>query len=108
MAAAENGGTNGGLPELRSGSTSSAGGTSVQQRASALPVMLALDDGLVAAVVRVLRQRRPDGGLEPELALQSLQLITSIVVAKASARQLLRCPNVTTELSTTHESIVLP
>ena len=62
-----------------------------QLRSPNLPLMLALDDGLVAAVVVTLRRRAPDGGVEPDLALPALHLLSCIVTAKASARQLLRC-----------------
>ena len=59
-------------------------------RTPTLPMMLALDDGLVAAVVMILRRRTPDGVAEPNLALPALQLISTIVTAKAAARQLIR------------------
>lgn len=59
-------------------------------RTPTLPMMLALDDGLVAAVVMILRRRTPDGAAEPDLALPALQLISTIVTAKAAARQLIR------------------
>ena len=60
-------------------------------RTPALPIMLALDDGLVAAVVVILRRRTPEGAAEPDLALPALQLVSTIVTAKAAARQLIRC-----------------
>jgi hypothetical protein len=92
IAAAKSGETGAGrrFADTRGGSSAAGGGVPAQQRPPALPVLLALDDALVTAIVRVLRQRGPDGGLEPDLALQALQLITSIVAAKASTRQLLR------------------
>ena len=71
--------------------TSAQGAAPTQLRTSSVPLMLALDDGLVAAVVLILRRRTPNGAVESELALPALQLISSIVAAKASARQLLRC-----------------
>ena len=78
------------VAEPRGGLSAACVGVPAQQRPPSLPGLLALDDALVTAIVRVLRQRGPDGGLDPDLALQALQLITSIVVAKASTRQLLR------------------
>ncbi len=60
------------------------------QRTPTLPMMLALDDGLVAAVVMILRRRTHEGAAEPDLALPALQLISTIVTAKAAARQLIR------------------